>query len=476
MAKLLIVDGNPLVLEHVCLTFAVEEITVLTASTSTEALQLYQQADVVLLDLELPDQTGLELFRRMQQIETPIPVILTTERATPEITIDAMRLGAFDLLIKPIDSAKLTDLVRRALEVSQWMRVPADLPQEGEPDERIDVLIGTSPAMHEVHKQIGRVAPQDVTVLILGDSGSGKELVARAIAHYSRRPSGHFLAVNCAAIPDALLESELFGHEKGAFTGADRKRLGKLEQCNKGTLFLDEVGDMPLLTQAKILRVLQEQSFERVGGNETIQTNVRIIAATNQDLGKMILQGTFREDLYYRLSVFTIKLPPLRARTEDLGHLVDHFLRRFNRELGKNVRSIAPEALALLKIHHWPGNVRELQSVLKQSMLNVTGSVLLPQFLPEPLQTLRKEPVPEPKTPRDELSAFVLERLKAGSNNLYSEWEARAARDLLLEVLEHCQGNLTQAAKVLGITRSTLRARMTACALGVDRKTSVENH
>ena len=236
--------------------------------------------------------------------------------------------------------------------------------------------------MQEVYKAIGRVAPQDVTVLILGESGTGKELVARAIYHYSKRAPGPFLAINCAAIPENLLESELFGHEKGAFTGADRKRIGKFEQASGGTLFLDEIGDMTPLTQTKILRVLQGQEFERVGGNEPIRADVRVVAATNRDLEKMVAEGTFRGDLYYRLNVYTIRLPPLRERGDDLPLLAEHFVRRFGRELGKDVRGVSPEAMELLRRYPWPGNVRELQSVVKQALLGTTGPVVLPEFLP----------------------------------------------------------------------------------------------
>jgi two-component system nitrogen regulation response regulator GlnG len=232
--------------------------------------------------------------------------------------------------------------------------------------------------MQEMYKAIGRVAPQDINVLITGESGTGKELVARAIYQHSRRAAGPFLAINCAAIPEALLESELFGHEKGAFTGADRQRVGKFEQCRGGTLFLDEVGDMSPLTQAKVLRVLQEKAFERVGGNETIRTDVRVLAATNRDLEKMVAEGRFRPDLYYRLSVFIIALPPLRERDEDLALLVEYFLRRFSRELGKQVFRASPEALAVLEAHGWPGNLRELQSVLKQALLCSKGPVKRP--------------------------------------------------------------------------------------------------
>src|SRR6266542_2084017 len=256
------------------------------------------------------------------------------------------------------------------------MREPAVV-AETAPDPDVDgAIVGSCPAMREVYKAIGRVAAQNVPVLITGESGTGKELVAQALYQHGSRAKAPFLALNCAAIPETLLESELFGHEKGAFTGADRKRIGKFEQCSGGTLFLDEVGDMAPLTQTKLLRLLQEQRFERVGGNETIQTDVRLLAATNRDLEELVAAGRFRSDLYYRLKVFTIRLPPLRERAEDLPLLVDHFVKRFSRELDKDVQRTAPETLALLQRYTWPGNVRELQSVLKETLLHATGPVL----------------------------------------------------------------------------------------------------
>ena len=263
------------------------------------------------------------------------------------------------------------------------MREPAVV-AETAPDPDVDgAIVGVCPAMREVYKAIGRVAAQDVPVLITGESGTGKELVARAIYQHGPRAKAPFLALNCAAIPENLLESELFGHEKGAFTGADRRRIGKFEQCNGGTLFLDEVGDMPLALQAKVLRLLQEQAFERVGGNETVRTDVRLIAATHRDLKAWSEEGKFRPDLYYRLGVFTIHLPPLRERGDDLPMLVQHFLRRFSRELGRETREVTAEAMERSARYTWPGNIRELQSVLKQALLQSTGPALVPTFLPD---------------------------------------------------------------------------------------------
>jgi DNA-binding NtrC family response regulator len=314
--------------------------------------------------------------------------------------------------------------------------------------------------MREVYKAVGRVAAQDVPVLITGESGTGKELVARAVYQHGPRAKAPFLALNCAAVPENLLESELFGHEKGAFTGADRKRIGRFEQCNGGTLFLDEIGDMPLALQAKLLRILQEQAFERVGGSETVTTDVRIISATHRDLKARAADGRFRDDMYYRLGVFTIHLPPLRERGDDLPVLVGHFLRRFNRDLGRDVREVSPEAMARLREYPWPGNLRELQSVLKQALLRATGSVLLPAMLPD--LTAASAPAAGAEMPagRPGLEEFVRKRLADGSEDLHDEAHRELDRVLLPLVMEHTHGNQFQAAKVLGVARQTLRRRI----------------
>jgi two-component system nitrogen regulation response regulator GlnG len=320
-----------------------------------------------------------------------------------------------------------------------------------------------------VYKAVGRVARQDVTVLVLGESGTGKELVARAIYQHSKRADKPFLAINCAAIPEALLESELFGHEKGAFTGADRKRIGKFEQANGGTIFLDEVGEMTPITQAKILRLIQEQAFERVGGSETVRTDVRLLAATNANLEQMVEDGRFRKDLYFRLNVFSISLPPLRDRGEDVRLLVEHFLRQFGRELGKPVADVAPEALAVLEAYPWPGNVRELQSVLKQSVLRMSGSVLLPDFLPA--QVHRPEArasAAEPPVGFD-WDQFVGGRIAGGSENLYAEAVERMEREVLVRVLKHTEGNQLRAARILGITRGSLRNKIRTLGISIAR-------
>jgi two-component system nitrogen regulation response regulator GlnG len=320
--------------------------------------------------------------------------------------------------------------------------------------------------MLEVYKAVGRVAAQDVTVLVTGESGTGTELVARAIYQHSPRSKAPFLALNCAAIPEALLESELFGHERGAFTGADRRRIGKFEQCSGGTILLDEIGDMPLMLQAKILRLLQEQTFERVGGSDTIKTDVRVIASTHRDLQSMAADERFRADLYYRLGVFTIHLPPLRERGDDLPLLVEHYVRRFNRELGREVREVAPEALARLREYDWPGNVRELQSVLKKALLHASGGVLLPNFLPEFGHRADHASKPPPP-PALDLDGFIRQRLTATASDVYSETHSFVDRVLLPRALDFTRGNHRDAARLLGISRQTMRMKLRALGLHV---------
>jgi two-component system nitrogen regulation response regulator GlnG len=464
MPTLLAIDDEPAILKCLQLAFSEPEMLVVTATTGAEGIAQAQRhrPDVVILDIDLPDQSGLEVFRQIHDLDPKVPIIFVTGHGTTTTAIRAMTLGAYEYLLKPLRLDHLRELLKRALEVSRLMRVPAVVSAPAD-EGTSDVLVGHSAVMQEVYKAIGRVAPQDVTVLVLGESGTGKELVARAIYHYSRRSEGPFLAINCAAIPEPLLENELFGHEKGAFTGADRRRVGKFEQCSGGTLILDEVGDMAALTQTKLLRVLQEQRFERVGGNETIQTDVRLIAATNRDLDRLVAAGRFRSDLYYRLNVFTIRLPPLRERTEDLPVLVDHFLKRFRRELGKDVRTVVPEVIDLLRCYQWPGNLRELQSNLKQALLQTSGPLLRAESLPPSIRSAAQRRVSARASLRSTLpdvEQFVRERIQADSQDVYREWLALTDRHLLIHVLQHTRGNLSQAARVLGITRPTLRNRM----------------
>src|SRR5436309_1970649 len=390
MAHVLLIDDDPaLIPEQVRQAFPAPRYRVEVAGTGAGGLERVRAGapDVILLDLRLPDQSGLEVYQQIRGVDARIPVIFVTLAKGADAAIEATKQGAYDYLFKPLDLHQLRRVVGEALDVARQMREPAVV-AESLPDADVEgAIVGSCPAMREVYKAIGRVAAQDVPVLITGESGTGKELVARAIYQHGPRARAPFLALNCAAIPEALLESELFGHEKGAFTGAERRRIGKFEQCHGGTLFLDEVGELPLLAQVKLLRVLQEQCFERVGGTETVRTDARLIAATNADLETLVAAGRFRSDLYFRLNVFTIRLPPLRERGDDLPLLVEYYLKRFARELGRPAPVVTPEALAALKAYPWPGNVRELQSVLKQTFLRLGGAVLLPEDLPEGVRT-----------------------------------------------------------------------------------------
>jgi DNA-binding NtrC family response regulator len=472
LPTLLIVDDEPSILHAFRRAFADGTVEVLTAASAGEGLALAEKhrPDVVILDVQLPDLTGLEALRRLRALDARSPVIFITGKSTTDTAIEAMKLGAYEYLLKPLELSTLRQVVGRALAISRLMHVPAVVATDEPVDERADAILGRCPSMQEVYKAIGRAAGQDVTVLITGASGTGKELVARALYGHSRRAAGPFLAVNCAAIPDTLLESELFGHEKGAFTGAERRRIGKFEQCHGGTLFLDEVADLSPVAQGKLLRILQEQTFERLGGNETLRADVRILAATNQDLSAGVAAGRFREDLYYRLSVVTIHLPTLRERGDDLVLLINHYLHRFSRELERNVQSVAPEALERLRGYTWPGNVRELQSALKHAVLQATGPVLAADFLPlwvQPGATDSAAGVSD-----TDWTHFVADQLRAGTNNLYESALRRMERQLLTQVLRHTNGNQVQAAKLLGITRGSLRNKIRDLGINIGRTIS----
>jgi len=475
MHTLLVVDDEPSVRHVFSRVFEKSGVAMLTASSGGEGLELVTQhdPDAVILDVMLPDRSGLEVLKDIQAVDSTVPVIFITGGGTSESAIEATRLGAFDYLVKPLDFREVEDLIWRAFEIRRLAREPVSLgPDPEELPRSGDALVGSCAAMQAVYKAIGRAAPQTVTVLIHGESGTGKELVARAVYQHSDRSDGPFLAVNCAAIPEALLESELFGHERGAFTSADRRRIGKFEQCSGGTLFLDEIGDMPLALQGKILRVLQDQAFERVGGNETIRTDVRIVVATNRDLEHMVSRGTFRADLFYRLNIYTIMLPPLRARQDDLPLLVNHFLVRANHELGRQVRTVAPAAMAVLRRYAWPGNVRELQSVLKRAVLQTAGSVLLADFLPKLGATEHapaQESAPAVSAPSNAWDNFIDNRIAAETQGLYAEAIALTERHIITGVLRRTGGNQVQAAKILGITRTTLRSKMRTLGITLGR-------
>lgn len=483
MSRILVIDDDRSVRHLIAKAFEDGEVEVVPAASAEEGMPLLagSQFDVVLLDIMLPESSGLELFDRIRNVDPKLPIIFITSLSSSDTAIKAMTLGAFDYLLKPLDLARIRDLVRQGMEIRRLMSIPVEMPgaravrQNGEAAaQRADTLVGNSHQMQEVYKAIGRVAPQDVTVLIRGESGTGKELVARALYQHSPRVKGQFLAVNCAAIPDALLESELFGHEKGSFTGADQRRIGKFEQCSGGTLFLDEIGDMSPLVQSKVLRVLQSQQFERVGGNQTITTDVRVIAATNRDLEKMVEDGEFRSDLYYRLSGFTIQLAPLRDRPEDLSPILENYLAVFSKELSKEVHGFSPEAMQVFLDYPWPGNVRELQNVLKQTLLRSAGHVIIPDFIPDRVRSPNAAGSDSGDGTATDLKSFVDERLASDSTDLYAEALEFMERYLVTRVLRVCDGNQSKAARMLGITRGCLRSKVRALKVSIDTRVQVE--
>ncbi len=482
MPKVLVIDDDRTVLHMLQRSLTEPGVEVLTCDRAAQGLKLLeeQRPDVVLLDVLMPEMSGLQAIEQIKQIDSKLPVVFITAGERSEMAIEAMKLGAFDYLPKPLDLSVVHELVEQALESRRFMNVPVKVLDDGEKESPADegdgeVLVGRSKDMLNVYKSVGRVAPQDVTVLIRGESGTGKELVARAIYHHGKRAEGCFLAVNCAALPDSLLESELFGHEKGAFTGADQQRIGKFERCSGGTIFLDEIGDMSPLVQSKVLRLLQQQEFERVGGNETIKTDVRVIAATNRDLEQMVKDSEFRADLFYRLNGFTIKLPPLRERRDDLEILLEHFLPKYNREFHKEIQSVSPEAMKLIEQYDWPGNVREFQSVLKQALLKSTGPTLIAEFLPEEVRTGQSGVGQKPDNglPTADLAGFVDERLRAESHDLYAETLELMERYVLTRTLKMSGGNQSQTAKTLGITRGSLRHKIRALGIRIDQVVKV---
>lgn len=473
MAHLLLIDDDPaLIREQVQLAFPSPAHRVVVAETGASGIASVRSEppDAILLDLRLPDQSGLEVHEAIRAIDARIPVIFVTMSKTADAAIEAMKQGAFDYLPKPLDLAHMRRVVSEALEVAARMRSPVVLAETPQNLDAEGAIFGSCAAMLETYKAIGRVAAQDVAVLITGESGTGKELVARAIYQHSARSKAPFFALNCAAIPDTLLESELFGHEKGAFTGADRRRIGRFEQCNGGTILLDEIGDMPIALQPKVLRLLQSQTFERVGGSETIHTDVRVIAASHRHLKARIAEEKFRADLYYRLAIFTIPLPSLRERGDDLPMLVRHYLLRFSRQLGRNVTEISAEALEQLRNYSWPGNIRELQSVLKQALLHASGTVLLPAFLPN---FAANEPAIDRPEAGLDLARFIRPLLSPEMSTLYAQTHDQVDRLLFTMAMGYTNGKQRDAARMLGISRQTMRVKMRA--LGMQVTHSVES-
>lgn len=483
--RVLLISVDSHVQEQVQKACAQLNLTAVIACGDEEISQAIaaRSPDVVLLDVHQPGAVTMTTFPEFRRRWPRLCTILLAEHARSNQAIDAMKHGAIDYLLKPLQDNELVNHLAAARRISRDMNVPT-VYEKDELERPADHIIGQSPGMHEVFKLIGLLAARDVNVLITGESGTGKELVAKALYQHSRRKDQPFLAVNCAAIPETLLESELFGHEKGAFTGADIRRIGKFEQCDGGTLFLDEIGDLPLATQAKLLRVLQDGSFQRLGSAETVRSDVRILAATNQPLETLIAERRFRQDLYYRLKVTSIDLPPLRDREVDVVLLAHHFVRRFNPQFGTNIQRFAPEVLPALLSYPWPGNVRELENVIKASLVVSRGNVFLLDFLPESIRTAAPSaPLPTAPPPVVEEDRSQSEPLRRACRRLlahkpyHGEIHRRiielAEREVIQACLEETSGQLAPAARLLGITRTTLRKKM--AALGIQVRTSVSH-
>jgi nitrogen regulation protein NR(I) len=440
-----------------------EDFSILTAQNGDEALaQMGEPSpDLIIMDIKMPGRSGIEVLKEIKSIDPKSLVILMTAYGTTETAIEAMKYGAFDYILKPFPIPRMKEMVQKAMALRKLMKEEVSYASEPDQLKEEEQIVGSSIRMQEIYKVIGQVAPSDVTILLRGESGTGKELVARAIYQHSLRSNQLFLPVNCAAIPDTLLESELFGHEKGAFTGATSRRIGKLEQCHGGTVFLDEIGDMSLPTQAKLLRVLQEMRFERLGGGETIKVDIRLIVATHKDLEEAISKGKFREDLYYRLNVVSIKIPPLRERKEDIPALVSYFLKKFNRDLKKKIAGITPAAMEKITAYGWPGNVRQLENVLKRAMLFCQGEWILDDQLLLQVEERRESgEIRGRRTFEDLLDSLFEELIQSPSAREDLDPISAIEKAMILRALQKTNGNQVQAASLLGINRSTLRGKM----------------
>jgi two-component system nitrogen regulation response regulator GlnG len=479
MSKLLLIDDEEDVRYSFQRIFNSPEIELATASSGEEGLKVIPKfkPDLVLMDVRMGGMNGLETLRRIRATNPKLLVILMTAYGTTQTAIEAMKLGAYDYLLKPFDVPKLKEIIANALKAARDMKQVVSYQPLLESEDYELGIIGRSEPMQQVFKLIGQVAATDATALITGESGTGKELVARAIYHHSNRNQQPFLTVNCAAIPEQLLESELFGHERGAFTGATMQRIGKFEQCNHGTIFLDEIGDMTPATQTKILRVLQSGTFERVGGNQPIQVDVRVIAATNKPLEAAVAARQFREDLFYRLNVVRIHIPPLRERRGDIPLLVNYFLEKIAREQQRKTKSIAASVTKALEKYHWPGNVRELENAIRRAYVMAKGDAILSGNLPPEITGQGGSGASPLAITAGEATATDIAAL---ARQLF-QWAKRdprlkiipaVERELVIQALKETDNNQLHAAKLLGITRATLRKRIEK--FGIQRELNVK--
>ncbi len=491
--KILIIDDEKDVHYSFRRLLEKEPLEVACAESGEEGVKIARKLapDLIVMDIRMGQQSGLDTLKELRQLNPKQVVIMMTAYGTSQTAIEAMKLGAYDYVLKPFDIPQLKDLIFEALAAARSMDHTISFAAKAQTEEARQLIVGSSPSMQQVYKLIGQVAPTNTTVLITGESGTGKELVARAIYTNSTRVNKPFIAINCAAIPENLLESELFGHEKGAFTGALAQRIGKFEQCDGGTLFLDEIGDMPMATQTKILRVLQEKEISRLGHNQSIKTDVRIIAATNKDLWQAVQRKDFREDLFFRLNVVRLHLPPLRERVTDLPPLVAHFVNKIRLKQPTGPSLVAEDAMAAIQRYPWPGNVRELENCIHRSMVLATGNTITLASLPQEVVQVgsngrangharlgRLEPshgaadengakLPEPaavgtdhEPTKDEIARAMNTLFEVARRDKQFRLLPAAERVLIVNALAETNGNQVQAARLLGITRATLRSRI----------------
>ncbi|MDB4793675.1 sigma-54 dependent transcriptional regulator [Methylacidiphilales bacterium] len=439
------------------------QVTASKDGTAGFALARKNSYDALLSDIQLPGMDGLTIVQKLHEEKPQMPVILMTAQHSTDTAIQATRQGAWDYLMKPFPLTTMLHLIERAVQCSRLVTRPVEMGRDAE--QGGDSIIGRSPGMQEVYKEIGRVAAKPVTVLIRGETGTGKELIARALVRFGDRLQKPFVTVNCAAIPETLLESELFGHEKGAFTGADARRIGRFEQADKGTIFLDEIGELSMSTQAKLLRVLQEKTISRVGGRENIEVDVRVIAATHVDLEAAIVAGHFREDLFYRLNVVTLAPPPLRERRQDIALLVAYFLRRHGEALQIPQPAIQPEALEFLEKQPWPGNVRQLENILRKALLNARG---YPIGIGDLEKNLRA-PVAVTSSASDSWHKFITDTVEAASRGEIEDalkiLQGKMEEEALRHAIELAEGNQAKAAHWLGVSLPTMREKLRHHAL-----------
>jgi len=461
MHKLLIVDDEQSVRYSFKKLFNSSNYKISEAGNADEAIAVFnkEKPNLVILDIEMPGKDGIQVLKEIKELSPKTPVIIITAYGSGDRVIKAMKYGAYEYVEKPFDIPRLIFIIEDALKNSSTEEIkPAEDPHRRKiaPINREETIVGESNAIKEVFKLIGRVATSDASILIVGESGTGKELVARAIHKYSDRANKPFIAINCAAIPEPLLESELFGYDKGAFTGAEKQKTGKFEEANGGTLFLDEIGDMSLSLQAKLLRVLQEGTIERLGSTKAIKVDSRIVAATNRNLENDIISKAFREDLYYRLKVITISLPPLRMRKDDIPLLTQHFLVKHSRGSRNENLSLPPESMQRLTDYHWPGNIRELENVIKRAIILAKGNIISPDLLFEGIE----KPVIQNTNERTKLFAYLNQQIVASEGEIYKLAIEEFEKDLLQWALTKSSGNQLQAAKLLGISRVMLHERM----------------